>query len=94
MTKVDSNIQPVKMMSAPGIKYKSKVFAFYYNQEMVFRLGKDFDPEALEINDFAYLSPFKNKPLMKGWPQIGNQYEKKWLSLAKQTYQPMKKEIG
>jgi len=42
-----------KMMSSPGIKYKNKVFAFYYKDRMVFCLGKDFDPRS-KIN---YLWP-------------------------------------
>ncbi|MFC2103316.1 hypothetical protein ACFLSS_02690 [Bacteroidota bacterium] len=33
-----------KMMSSPGIKYKNKVFAFYYNNRMVFRLAKNSIP--------------------------------------------------
>lgn len=28
-----------KMMSSPGIKYKNKIFAFYYHNQMVFKLG-------------------------------------------------------
>ena len=94
MSKIDPDIRPGKMMSAPSIKYKSKVFAFYYNREMVFRVGKDFEPESEGITDFGYLSPFKNKPPMKGWLQIGNKYDRKWLTLAKKAYQLMKKEIG
>lgn len=93
LSNFDSNIKPGKMMSAPGIKYKSKVFAFYYNQEMVFRLGKDFDPESEGISEFSYLNPFKNKPPMKGWLQIGFQYENKWLPLANKAYQLMKRKL-
>ena len=32
-----------KMMSSPGLKYKNKVFAFYFNEEMTFRLGKNYN---------------------------------------------------
>jgi uncharacterized protein YbaA (DUF1428 family) len=40
----DSNVTKGKMMSAPRIKYKSKFFVFYYNKDMIFRLGSNFDP--------------------------------------------------
>ena len=61
-----------KMMSSPGIIYKNKVFAFYFQNQMTFKLGKSFVPEDHGIVDYSLLSPFKNKPLA-GWfiiPQI------------------------
>ena len=42
----NDSVSPGKMMSSPGIKCKNKVFAFYYNKQMVFRLGKEFDPRS------------------------------------------------
>jgi len=42
-----------KMISSPGIKYKEKVFAFYYKKQMAFRLGKDFDPKFLRLKNTA-----------------------------------------
>jgi len=56
-----------KMMSAPGIRYRGKVFAFFHEDKMTFKLGKDFDPEANNIKQFSLLNPFKNKPPMKAW---------------------------
>ena len=41
----DSNISHGKMMTSPGLKYKNKVFAFFHNNAITFKLGKEFDPE-------------------------------------------------
>ncbi len=79
-----------KMMSSPGIKFKTKVFAFYYNKEMVFKLGKEFDPAIFEIEKFSFLSPFKNKPPMKGWFQITWEDNGRWEALAEEALKTMK----
>ncbi len=71
-----------KMMTAPGLKYKTKVFVFFYNDMMVFRVGKDFIPEDYGIVHYSYLSPFKNKPPMKGWLEVPERYQEKWEELA------------
>ena len=82
-----------KMMSSPGIKYRNKVFAFYHGDQMVFRLGKDFNPEKEGIPQFSYLSPFKNKPPMKGWIEVPFIYRQKWFYLAELAQEKMKMEI-
>jgi hypothetical protein len=56
-----------KMMSAPALKYRNKVFAFYYKKEMGFRLGPKFDPEKFGLKIAKPLSPFKTKPPLEGW---------------------------
>ncbi len=83
--KMSSEIQHVErgpMMTAPGLKYKGKVFAFFYEEEMTFKLGKDFDPVANDISFYSYLSPFKNKPPMKAWFQIPESLSHRWEELA------------
>lgn len=40
LTAENEHVTIGKMMSSPGIRYKNKVFAFYYKKIMVFRLGK------------------------------------------------------
>jgi hypothetical protein len=40
-----------KMMSTTGLKYKNKVFAFYYKKRMVFKLGKGYDIDQEELKD-------------------------------------------
>lgn len=72
-----------KMMTAPAIKYKGKVFAFYHKNAMTFKLGKGRDlKEEFGVEQYSFLSPFKNKPPMKAWYIISETYEKQWEILA------------
>jgi hypothetical protein len=66
-TALDSKITLGKMMSSPGLKFEDKVFAFYHKETMGFRFGPNFNPEKIGINNTLPLSPFKNKPPLKGW---------------------------
>ena len=67
-----------KMMHAPAISYGKNVFSFYFKEAMIFKLGKDFNPEEEGIVNWEFLNPFKNKPPMKAWFVIpyegGHQY--------------------
>ena len=38
-----------KMMSSPALKINNKVFAFFYEDQMCFRLGEEFDPKAFGV---------------------------------------------
>ncbi len=78
------NVDLGKMMSHPGLNYKGRVFAFYAGKdEMVFKLGKDFDPKAHGIDTYSLLSPFNNKPPMAAWFCIPSVYADKWEALAR-----------
>ena len=79
----NNDVSMGKMMSSPGIKYKNKVFTFYYKHQMVFKLGKDFDPPSIGIINFSLLSPFKTKPPLAGWFEIPSEYEDRWEELAR-----------
>ena len=83
-----------KMMSSPGIKYKSKVIAFYYNDEMIVRMGKGINLKKLGIENPKYLSPFKTKPPMTGWICISYSDEKRWEEFTRIALEVMKSEIG
>ena len=83
-----------KMMSSPGILYKSKNFAFFHCDEMTFKLGKDFDIESTGVKDWQFLQPFKNKGPMKAWYQIPHSESGHWDALAKLALQFIKDEIG
>jgi hypothetical protein len=72
-----------RMLSSPGIKYGDKVFAFYYKGEMVFRLGKHFDPSSLGVKRYVPLNPFKTRPPVAGWYQVPSSEGKKWEELAR-----------
>ncbi|MDN5203836.1 hypothetical protein QQ008_20765 [Fulvivirgaceae bacterium BMA10] len=85
------NVQWGKMMSSPAIVYNKKVFAFYYDDGMTFRLGADFDLEGNGIHDYQLLNPFKNKGPLKGWFVIHDTQMDQWESLAKSAYELIKK---
>ena len=72
-----------RMMSAPGISYKKKFFAFYFKKEITLKLGKDFVPKDYGIKKWKYLNPFKNKASMKNWYQLPYSEKKNWEKLAK-----------
>ncbi len=76
------HVAPGTMMSSPGIRYKNKVFAFYHKKEMIFRLGKEFQPKEFKIKRYSLLSPFKSKPPLAGWFQIPHAEKGKWEKLA------------
>lgn len=78
-----------KMMSSPGIQYQGKVFAFYYAGRMVFKLGRDFQPESLGIRQYSLLAPFKTKPPMIDWFEIPSTEQQRWEALARYALQRM-----
>jgi len=71
-----------KMMSAPGIQFNGKNFAFFYKDEMVFRLGREWKPENTGIKNWTNLSPFKKKPPMYDWFCITYEDADLWPQLA------------
>lgn len=83
-------IEMGKMMSCNGLTYKGKVFCFEYNNQMVFKLGKGYDIEALGITEYEYLNPFKNKGPMLAWFIIEAIYEVKYEQLARLALNDMK----
>lgn len=89
----DSNVRIGKMMSSPGIRYQDKFFAFYYDKEMVFRLGKDAEPKKLGISKFNLLNPFKTKAPLKNWFQVPYSENKHWEKLARYALGVLSKEL-
>ena len=85
-------VSPGKMMSSPAIRYKTKVFAFYHNNEMIFRMGKDFDPSIFKLKKYSILNPFKKKAPLYGWFQVSISEGKKWKKLAIYAYDKIVKE--
>ncbi|NMH87742.1 hypothetical protein HHX25_09520 [Flavivirga sp. Y03] len=71
-----------KMMHSEAIHYKGKVFAFFSTkQKMVFKLGKQFNVQVVDV-PLEMFSPFKNKKPMSGWYQLGVEYKDSWESLT------------
>jgi hypothetical protein len=76
-----------KMMSSPALQYQGKVFAFYYGKKMVFRLGRDFQPEVFNIQHYRLLAPFKTKPPMVDWFEIPSIDQHRWEELSRYALQ-------
>lgn len=87
----NSEVNEAKMMHAPAIGFGKKVFSFYFKEAMIFKLGKDFNPEKEGITNWEHLNPFKNKPPMKAWFVIpyegGKQY---WEDLILKSFEFIK----
>jgi hypothetical protein len=94
MIRKNDLVKEGKMMSSPGITYKDKVFAFFYRNQMVFRLGKTYNPTAHGILEYSLLSPFKNKPPLSGWFVIPFHYRDRWEELCEQSLTLMVNELG
>lgn len=81
-------IEEGKMMSAKAITINGKVFCFEYKNQMVFKLGKDYElPEGIS---FEYLNPFKNKGPMLAWYVIDHSYHNHFFTLASIAYTKLK----
>jgi hypothetical protein len=83
MTNEHSDVTWGKMMSSPGIRYKDKFFAFYYDKMVVFRFGRDFKPESLGISNYSLLAPFKTKRPLVDWFCVTAADQERWGELAK-----------
>jgi len=88
----DKRIEMGKMMSCSAITYNGKVFCFIYNDQMVFKLGKDFDMMEFGVATFEHLNPFKKKGPMLAWYVIAKTYEDRYEALARQALDTMIKE--
>ena len=89
----DSHIKPGKMMSSEAITYQEKVFAFFSRkQKMVFKLGKDFDPDALDF-EIQVFNPFKKRGPLNGWFEVDYSRKDHWIPLTEQALQLVKSEL-
>jgi len=83
-----------KMMSAPGIRYKNKNYAFFYEAQMCFKLGKNYDISTHGITKWSYLSPFKTKPPMTAWYNVESTHSSEWAALAEIALEKMKLQLN
>lgn len=72
-----------KMMSREAIMYEGQVFAFLREGEMIFKLGREFQPEQHGIMQYSVLAPFKHKAPMYDWLQIPAEAQDQWENLAR-----------
>ncbi len=88
---LDEAVNAGRMMSSPAICYRGKVFAFFATTRMmVFRLGKDFDPEQYGCKDITPFNPFKNKGPLGGWYQVPYVHRDQWEALTRAALHRMK----
>jgi hypothetical protein len=90
----EKEVEPGPMMSAPGIRYRNKVFAFFYNESMCFRLGKAYDPDAEGLDEWEPLNPFKKKPPLAGWFVVPHTQARRWNELADQALERLREDLG
>ena len=83
LTATENNVSRGKMMSAPGLKFGDKIFAFQTKDGMGFRLGRAFDPDAHGEVAFEPLNPFKTKGPLKGWFIVAEAQRDAWEDLAR-----------
>ena len=92
LARENSAITLGKMMSSPALHYQGKVFAFYYGKKMVFRLGRDFQPETFNIQHYRLLAPFKTKPPMVDWFEIASADQHRWEELSRYALQLLREQ--
>ncbi len=83
LVRENSAITVGKMMSSPALHYQGKVFAFYYGKKMVFRLGRDFQPELFDVQHYRLLAPFQTKPPLVDWFEIPFDDQHRWEELSR-----------
>ncbi len=82
------------MMSSPAIHYKNKVFAFFSKKhKMVFKLGKDFPLETLDV-ELSEFSPFKTKRALGGWYEANFEDQEHWEDLTYLALNLIQKQYG
>ena len=87
MTERYQGVSEGKMMASPALQYKSKIFAFYHSNSMVFKLGRDANlKEKYNVSEYKLLSPFRTKVPMKDWFVISEEHIKKWPQMAEDSF--------
>lgn len=81
------------MMSSEAITFDGKVFAFISRKKkMVFRLGKEFDPDQIGV-EIAVFNPFKNRAPLNGWFEIPYTEKEQWLPFTEKALTFLKAEL-
>ena len=89
----DSKISVGKMMSSEAITYDGKVFAFFSRKKkMVFKLGKDFDPDQFG-REICVFNPFKNRAPLNGWFEISYTEKERWIPFTGKALTCLKSEL-
>jgi len=86
-------IKAGKMMSSDAITFNGKVFAFFSRKKkMVFKLGKEFDPDQ-EGFEICVFNPYKNRKPLNGWFEVPFTEKDKWKSFTEKALNQLKSEL-
>ncbi|MEM9269285.1 MAG: hypothetical protein AAGA78_10160 [Pseudomonadota bacterium] len=80
------DVEEGRMMSAEALTHRGKVFCFYSTKGgrvgLGCRVGRDQDVEALGLQDWQHLAPFRTRPPMKDWIVAGLDDAARWERLG------------
>ncbi len=88
----DKHMRPGKMMSSEALTYKGKVFAFLSRKKMVFRFGKDFDPNGVD-GEVTVFNPYINRPPLNGWFEVPLTEKELWIPMTENALELIKKSV-
>lgn len=78
-----------KITPSPELHYNGKSFAFFHQDEMVFRLGKEWNPEEDGILKWKNISPLNKDEPLNDWFSITAKDADLWPILATQALSRM-----
>src|SRR5687767_7552382 len=94
LTGEQPDVSQGRMMSSPGLALRGKYFAFVYDTSMVFRLGKEVEPDSLGLATVRLLNPYKTKPPVPGWFVVDDAEQDRWEELARRALERMETELA
>lgn len=75
-----------QMFGKPCLKIKNKAFSAFFQEEMVFKLGREHLPALIEQLPGSILwDPSGKKRPMKDWLQVPGDHQDQWASLAERA---------
>src|SRR5215467_9312291 len=82
---------PAQMMGMPCFKVNGKMFAGFFEGDMVFKLHGDDHRKALSLTGSKLFDPGKMNRPMKEWVQVTFKHKDKWEEFAKSAFNYVKK---
>ena len=85
-----------EMMNNPGLKCKGRNFAVFLVEQdkVVFRVGKEFDVDAVGLTTWSHFNPSADKPPMTDWVVVEFADKDKWVGLLEQSLTVIRAEIS
>jgi hypothetical protein len=89
-------VEPGRIRGRRALAYRGKVFAFPGRDregDMVFRVGKAFDPDAAGLVGWSHPAPFKTRPPMRGWIRVPPDQADRWPEIAEVALADIRREL-